>query len=68
MNVLISGGAGFIGSHLAAIAEASGLDAGDVGQTVDVFRFGRTDPVAVSVDVEPAPPAAPRADMFGDEP
>ena len=50
MNVLITGGAGFIGSHLAAIAEASGLDAGDVGQTVDVFRFGRTDPVAVSVD------------------
>lgn len=35
----------------AAIAEAAGLDAADVGAVVDVFRFGRTDPVAVSVDV-----------------
>ena len=36
----------------AAIAEAAGLDAADVGQIVDVWRYGSPDPVAVSVDVE----------------
>ena len=35
----------------AAIAEAAGLDAADVGQIVDVWRYGSPDPVAVSVDV-----------------
>lgn len=36
----------------AAIAEAAGLDAGDLGQIVDVWRYGSPDPVVVSVDVE----------------
>ena len=36
----------------AAVEEASGLDATEVGQIVDVYRDGQTDPVAVSVDVE----------------
>ena len=36
----------------AAISETQGLEAADVGQTVDVYRYGRTDPVAVMVDVE----------------
>ena len=40
------------GDLAAAIVEAAGLDAADVGQTVDVFRFGLADPVAVSVPVE----------------
>ena len=52
MNVLITGGAGFI-YRIPSGGDRRGVRAGragDVGQTVDVFRFGRTDPVAVSVD------------------
>ena len=36
----------------AAIEEAAGLSAADVGRTVDVWRYGSRDPVAVSVPVE----------------
>ena len=36
----------------AAISEAAKLDPADVGRMVDVWQFGRTDPVAVDVEVE----------------
>lgn len=35
-----------------AIAETAGMEAAEVGQIVDIYRVGRTDPVAVMVDVE----------------